>query len=68
MALLTRPSRTTVRRWLALLGYTLAVLAIAFEEHWLGWAAIGLLAASLLLRLAERREPESDPAPNDSQD
>ena len=68
MALLIRPSRTTVRRGLALLGYTLAVLAIAFEEHRVGWAAIGLLAASLLLRLVERREPSPAPTPNDSQD
>jgi hypothetical protein len=65
---LTRPSRTTVRRGLALLGYTLAVLAIAFEEHRLGWVAIGLLAVSLLLRLADRRESSSDPAPHDSRD
>jgi hypothetical protein len=68
MSLLARPSRTTVRRGLALLGYTLAVLAIAFEEHRLGWAAIGLLAMSLLLRLGERREPSSDSTPNDAQE
>jgi hypothetical protein len=68
MARLTRLSRTTVRRGLALLGYTLAVLAIAFEEHRVGWAAIGLLAASLLLRLVERRESSSDPTPNDAQE
>jgi hypothetical protein len=68
MALLTRPSRTTVRRGLALLGYTLAVLAIAFEEHRVGWVAIGLLVASLLLRVVDRRAPSSDDRPSDSQE
>jgi hypothetical protein len=66
MARFPRPSRTAVRRGLVLVGYTLAVLAIAFEEHRVGWAAIGLLAASLLLRLVERRRQSSDAAPNDS--
>jgi hypothetical protein len=55
-----------VRRGLALVGYALAVLAIAFEEHRVGWAAVGLLAASLLLRMVERRRPAADAAPNDS--
>ena len=67
MARLGRPTRATVRRGLALLGYTLAVLAIAFEQHRVGWVAIGLLAAALLLRVVERRERSSNAAP-DSQD
>jgi hypothetical protein len=65
MARFTRPSWTTVRRVLALLGYTLAVLAIAFEEHRVGWAAIGLLAGSLLLRVVERRSQANESTPDE---
>ena len=43
---------------LALAGYALAVLAIAFEEHRVGWLAIALLAGSLVLRLLDRRRTE----------
>jgi hypothetical protein len=43
-----------IRMALALLGFMLALLAIAFDDHRLGWAGIVLLAGSLLLRLAQR--------------
>lgn len=39
---------------LALAGFLVAVLAAAFNDGRLGWAAIVLLAASLLLRLRQR--------------
>jgi hypothetical protein len=48
-----------VRRGLALLGFALAVLAVATEEHRLAWAAIAALVLSLILRLLDRpKEPD----------
>lgn len=53
------PSRrvpvTVIRTALALLGFMLALLAVAFDDHRLGWAGIALLAGSLLLRLLQQR-------------
>jgi hypothetical protein len=43
-----------VRVLLAMAGFACALLAIAFEDHRLGWLAIALLAASLVARLVWR--------------
>jgi len=43
-----------IRIVLAVAGFAAAVLAIAFEDHRLGWAAIALLAASVAARLIAR--------------
>ncbi len=54
------PSRLTlVRIVLALAGFAVALLAVALEDRRLGWAAIALLIASLIVRLIQRR-PKSD--------
>ena len=57
--------RVPVRRGLALAGYALAALAIAFEEHRVGWLAIALLVASLLLRLLDRRRADEAESPDE---
>ena len=44
-----------LRLTLALMGLLLAALSVALDERRLGWVAIVLLAASLLLRLWLRR-------------
>ena len=44
-----------IRIALALIGFMLALLAIAFDDHRLGWAGIVLLAGSLFLRLIRQR-------------
>lgn len=44
-----------LRIGLALAGFAVAVLAIALEDHRLGWAAIALLLGSLIVRLLDRR-------------
>lgn len=46
---------TALRIALALAGFAVAVLAIALESHWLGWAAMALLLGSLIVRLLQRR-------------
>jgi hypothetical protein len=46
---------SVIRIALALLGFMLALLAIAFDDHRLGWAGILLLAGSLVLRLVQQR-------------
>jgi hypothetical protein len=46
---------TALRIGLALAGFAVAVLAIALEDHRLGWAAIALLLGSLIVRLLDRR-------------
>jgi hypothetical protein len=48
-------SATVLRIGLALAGFAVAVLAVALEDHRLGWAAIALLLASLIVRLLQRR-------------
>jgi hypothetical protein len=50
-------SLTTLRIGLALGGFLVAVLAIALEDHRLGWGAIALLIGSLIVRLIQRRMP-----------
>jgi hypothetical protein len=46
-----------LRLALALAGFLLAGLSVAFDERRLGWVAIVLLAASLLLWVWLRRRP-----------
>ena len=46
-----------LRLALALAGFLTALLSVALDERQLGWVAIALLAASLLLRLWLRRRP-----------
>ena len=48
---------SALRIGLALGGFVVAVLAIALENHRVGWAAIALLLGSLILRLIQRRRP-----------
>ena len=48
-------SLTAIRIGLALGGFVAAVLAIALEDHRVGWAAIALLIGSLIARLVQRR-------------
>ena len=53
-----------LRRVLALAGFALAALAVAYEDRRIGWGAIGLLAVSLLMRLLSRRDGSTEP-PNE---
>lgn len=46
---------TALRIGLALGGFAVAVLAIALENHRLGWAAIALMLGSLIVRILQRR-------------
>ena len=50
-------SLTAIRIGLALAGFVVAVLAIALEDHRIGWAAIALLIGALIVRLIQRRGP-----------
>jgi hypothetical protein len=50
-------SLTALRIGLALAGFAVAVAAIALEDRRLGWAAIALLIASLIVRLLQQRRP-----------
>ena len=44
-----------LRLVLALAGFTVALVAVATENHWLGWLGIALLASSLIVGLLQRR-------------
>jgi len=44
-----------LRLGLAVAGFAAAVLAVATEDLRIGWAAIGLLVGSLVLRLVQRK-------------
>ena len=44
-----------IRLGLSLTGMVVAVLALMLNDRRLVWGAIGLLAASLILRLVQRR-------------
>ena len=44
-----------LRLGLALAGLVLAALSVAREDYQLGWAAIALLAGSLIVRLLMRK-------------
>jgi hypothetical protein len=50
-------SLTALRIGLALAGFVAAVVAIALEDHRVGWAAIALLIGSLIIRLLQGRRP-----------
>jgi uncharacterized membrane protein len=45
-----------LRIGLALAGFVLALLSVALDDHRLAWAAIVVLATSLLIRLVRRRQ------------
>jgi hypothetical protein len=42
-----------VRLGCAVAGFVLALVSVALDSHRVGWGAIALLAASLILRLLE---------------
>ncbi|HET9038567.1 MAG TPA: hypothetical protein VFN40_00290 [Gemmatimonadales bacterium] len=46
---------TYLRLGLAFAGFAAALLAVAFEDRRLGWVAIALLAASVVVRVVQRR-------------
>ena len=48
-----------LRIGLALGGFALALLSVAYDERRMAWAAIALLAGSLLVRLWLRRRRDS---------
>lgn len=48
---------TALRIGLALAGFMVAILAIALEDHRVGWGAIALLIGSLIVRLIQRHKP-----------
>jgi type IV secretory pathway TrbD component len=52
--------RTRLRRGLAFAGFAMAMLAVVSEDHRVGWGAIALLIASLLVRVLARRDPTVD--------
>ncbi len=43
-----------VRLAFAMAGFAAAILAVATDDHWIGWLAIALLSIALLLRLLQR--------------
>jgi uncharacterized membrane protein len=45
----------------AIVGFVLALLSVALDDHRLGWAAIAVLAASLLIRLVRRKRANENP-------
>jgi hypothetical protein len=49
-----------LRLGLAVAGLLLAALSVAREDHQLGWAAIALLAGSLIIRLLMRKQRDGD--------
>jgi hypothetical protein len=51
-----------VRIGLALCGFTLALLGVVLDDSRLGWAAIAVLAGSLILRLIIRKRANKKPA------
>ena len=53
-----------LRLVLALVGFGLAVLSVAFDSHTFGWVAIAVLSISLLLRLISQRQRREDEADN----
>jgi hypothetical protein len=44
-----------LRLGLAIAGFVLALMSVVLDDSQLGWGAIALLAASLILRLALRK-------------
>jgi hypothetical protein len=51
-----------LRLGLALGGFILALISVALDDHRLGWGAIGLLAASLIVRVILRKRERAKPA------
>jgi hypothetical protein len=49
-----------LRLGLAVAGLLLAALSVAREDHQLGWAAIALLAGSLIVRLLMRKRHDGN--------
>ena len=45
-----------VRLGCAVAGFVLALVSVALDNHRLGWGAIALLAASLILRLLQQKQ------------
>lgn len=45
---------------LALAGFTAALLAVSLGDERVGWIGIGLLLASLLVRLSQKRTSKED--------
>jgi hypothetical protein len=54
------PSLSRLRLTLALLGFALALLSVAFDSRVWGWVAIAVLSISFLLRLAIRRRSQGN--------
>jgi hypothetical protein len=50
-----------LRLGLAVAGVLLAAVSVAREDHQLGWAAIALLAGSLIVRLLMRKRKNGNP-------
>ncbi len=57
-----------VKQYLGLLGILVAVAGVALESRWVVWGAVGMLAASVVIRLiaGRRRHPADDAAPGSS--
>lgn len=51
-----------VRVAFAGLGFVLAILSIALNDRWLGWAAIAALLVSVLVRLLLRKREDRNPS------
>ncbi len=65
---MTHPRLTIARRVLTLAGFAVALLAVAADDVRLGWGAIALLVASLLVRLLQRPDSQQvEPAPEDGE-
>jgi hypothetical protein len=54
------PSLSALRLPLALLGFALALLSVAFDSRVCGWVAIAVLSISFLLRLTIRRRSQGN--------
>jgi hypothetical protein len=53
---------TRLRIALGLAGLLVAALAVVRDDRRIGWGAIALLAASIIVRLWSRRPRQEDPA------
>jgi hypothetical protein len=52
---------TLLRTGLGLAGLLVAALAVVMDDRRIGWGAIALLAASIIVRLLSRRPRHGDP-------
>jgi hypothetical protein len=55
-----------LRVGLAIAGFVLALLSVALDDHRLAWAAIVVLATSLLIRLLRRKRGNGNPSGDSS--